>query len=707
MTNSRLKTYTPAENEIEQEYGTIAKANYGYNRTFLDYESNVSIRSDYNRSDYDYFRPSEAIPTDSKGIIALCMKAYENVGIVHNVINLMGDFTCQGIRIVHANKSIERFLNRWWNEIIDGPERANAFCNMLYRAGQVPVYRTEGKITTGVHKQLKSTKGGVLDEGEIPELVVNKKNIPIKYTFFDPIAIDVVGNEVASFIGKPIYRIKLIKSLQDKLTNVSSYAPAYREKVSPAFLNSISTGGYLDIDQDRFAMYHYKKDDWRVWAMPIIHPILPDLMHLQKCRLADSSALDSAISSVRLWTLGDLEHDIRPTKAGLMLLKNALANHATGRVLDLVWGPGLSFTESNSNSYQFLTADKYDAVNNAIYAGLGIPPTLTGNSDSGSAFSNSYISIKTLIERLNYGRSILVKFLNTELKRIQKSMGHSKPGIVVFDNDVMADESVYRNFLIELIDREYLSMESLHDKIKIPHEIEKTRISKEKKQRENGRLPDKAGPYHNTQIDDELRKIILQSGGIAPSELGIELLPKKPGEKTLNEMSAESEPNIPASPSKKNKPVDKGGRPPGKKDTVTRKQRRPSLRTGAFVDINIWANESQKTISNIITPAVLAHYNKQNCRQLNNVESEQLENIKFKILCSHNAYDAILPENVYNILQASSNIDSKYINIYKDFCSAFVKKNQRKPTMEEKRQIQSSSYSYVQAVKYIEEEKIT
>lgn len=677
--------------ETINEYGMVSKANYnGGMRTFNDYDGNVSVRSDYNRSDYDFFRPSESLPKDAKGTIALCMMAYESVGIVKNVIDLMGDFTCQGIRIVHKNKSIERFLNRWWHEVVKGTERSNAFCNLLYRGGQVPVYRTDGKITGAKHKQLKSAKG------DIEEDAFEKRVIPVSYTFFDPIAVEVIGGNLAAFVGKPEYRIKIMRSMRDDIINVGSNAPQYREYLPAAIQHALSTTGYLDIDQDRFSMHHYKKDDWRIWSMPVIQPILKDLMHLEKLRLADSAALDGVISSVRLWILGDIEHNIIPNKAMLAMLKNALANNASGRVLDLVWGPGIDFKESTSQAYKFLGPEKYVSTLNAVYSGLGIPPTLTGTSDA-SGFTNNYIAIKTLIERLNYGRHIVTAFWNKELKRLQKAMGHVSPGVVVFDNDVLADEQVYRTFLIELIDREYLSMESLHERIKIPHEVEKSRLAKEQKDRYSGRLPDKSSPYHNPHIDDDLRKIILTGGGIAPSEVGIELLPRKPGEKTVNEMKMEGMPSLFGNKQDKEKPINPNGRPFGQKDKKKRKQRQGYIRTGAFTDILVWATEAQKAIADIVTPAVLAHYNKSNCRKLSNQESEQLESLKFKVLCSFSPYSTISGENVYSILSSTPDIDSNLIITSREFATAFIDRNKREPNVEERKQIQASAYAFFQS----------
>jgi hypothetical protein len=134
----------------------------------------------------------------------------------------------------------------------------------------------------------------------------------------------------------------------------------------------------------------------------MIGSILDDIIMLEKMKLADIAALDGAISNVRLWTIGDLDHKIIPKKAVIDKLKNILASNVGGGTMDMVWGPELKFTESQSQVYRFLGSEKYQPVLTSIYAGLGIPPTLTGAS-SGGGYTNNYVSLKTLIERLEYG----------------------------------------------------------------------------------------------------------------------------------------------------------------------------------------------------------------------------------------------------------------------------------------------------------------
>ena len=52
-------------------------------QTYIDIEPNRSVRPSFNRSDYDAFRPGEAIPTKQKRIMAMCMSAYDRVGIIN------------------------------------------------------------------------------------------------------------------------------------------------------------------------------------------------------------------------------------------------------------------------------------------------------------------------------------------------------------------------------------------------------------------------------------------------------------------------------------------------------------------------------------------------------------------------------------------------------------------------------------------------
>ena len=73
------------------------------------------------------------------------MQAYDKVGIIRNVIDLMSDFASQGLAIVHPNKTIEKFYRKWWQEV-GGVDRSERFLNYLYRTGNVVVRRRTARI---------------------------------------------------------------------------------------------------------------------------------------------------------------------------------------------------------------------------------------------------------------------------------------------------------------------------------------------------------------------------------------------------------------------------------------------------------------------------------------------------------------------------------------------------------------------------------
>ena len=122
-------------------------------RSFLDIEPNLSVRQQFTRDDYYRFRTNERIPSQQKHIIKMCMDAYNKVGIIKNIIDLMGDFASQGITLVHPNKKIELFYKKWFQKV-GGRERSERFLNILYRCGNVIVKRRTAKVSKKAQQDL-------------------------------------------------------------------------------------------------------------------------------------------------------------------------------------------------------------------------------------------------------------------------------------------------------------------------------------------------------------------------------------------------------------------------------------------------------------------------------------------------------------------------------------------------------------------------
>lgn len=668
--------------ENVDSYSGLYKTQGNTYRHFIDIEPSRSVRPQFTQQDYYAFRPNEAVPSQQRRVIKMCMDAYDKVGIIRNIIDLMGDFGCQGIQIVHQNKSVEKFYQQWFRSV-NGKERSERFLNNLYKTGNVITYRSYAKVSPRLNKYMKSLANDI--KVEIPNMTANI--IPWRYNFFNPLTTKMKDGQLSIFLGAPAYTINL-GSFFDRFTDGD--VPADIINSLPDNLKQAIKSGQKEIplDVDRLSVFHYKKDDWQQWANPMIYAILDDIIMLEKMRLADLSALDGAISNIRLWTLGNLEHKILPNKSAINKLRDILASNVGGGTMELVWGPELSFKESSSEVYKFLGSEKYTAVLNSIYAGLGVPPTLTGMATNGGGFTNNFISLKTLMERLQYGRDQLVRFWEKELEIVRQAMGFRHKAFIQFDQMSLSDEASEKNLLIQLADRDIISQETLLNRFKEIPQIEKIRLQREMEDRNDEKNPKKAGPYHSPQHKDNLEKIGLQTGKLLPKDVGLKssvpqdllLQPKPPSGFGGGGGSP------PAKPSNPN------GRPPASPDSGPRKQRvaKPRSQPGV-AELIVWTENAWDSISDTLTNAYLNKKQKKNLRQLTKSEIKELEQLKLDVLTNIDIMSEVDTSAIYKTLASGKitpadfseelennniNIDSLRMDIYrKNVIGLYVEHN--------------------------------
>jgi len=652
--SSKTDAFAKFSDNISSYVG-LPKAQGNHYRNFVDIESNRTVKPGFNPSDYYAFRPDEAVPQQQRRAIKMCMDAYDKVGIIRNIIDLMGDFGSQGIEIVHQNSSVEKFYQQWFRSV-NGKERSERFLNNLYKAGNVIIYRSYANMTPELTKYMKALSKDIrVDVPTVPE-----NQIPWRYNFFNPMTVKMTNGNLSLFMGAKDYTLSA-NTFLDKFPN-GDIPSTVLDTLPTAIKQSLQRGEkQIPLDQSRLSVFHYKKDDWLQWANPMIYAILDDIIMLEKMRLADLSALDGAISNIRLWTLGSLEHKILPNKAAINKLRDILASNVGGGTMELVWGPELSFHESNSEVYKFLGSEKYTAVLNSIYAGLGVPPTLTGMATNGGGFTNNFISLKTLVERLQYGRDMLVKFWEKEIEIVRKAMGFRYRAHIQFDQMSLSDEATEKNLLIQLADRDIISHETILERFKEIPEIEKIRLKRETSAREEGKSAPKASPYHDPKHKQNLEKIALQSGKVTPQDVGLKtsvpkdvLIPRPP-----------VAPAGSAAPSAK--PSNSNGRPPLSNDTGPRKQRVANPRSKPGVaELVVWSETSWEQLSDILTNAYLKSNNKKNLRQLTKAEVNNLEQLKVDVLTNLPLLEEVNEQVIAQLLSANSKTPIDFAKLLKN-----------------------------------------
>ena len=159
--------------------------------------------------------------------------------------------------------------------------------------------------------------------------------------------------------------------------------------------------------------------------------------------------------------------------------------------MDLIWGPDIQLIESKTSVHQFLGEGKYTPHLNSVYAGLGIPPTLTGTFGAAGT-TNNFISLKTLTQRLQYGRDVLTAFWENEIALVQEAMGFRYPAKIEFDRMDLSNEDSEKALLVQLADRNLISDELLQTRFGVDSDLEKSRLNREHKQRKTNRMIQKS-----------------------------------------------------------------------------------------------------------------------------------------------------------------------------------------------------------------------
>lgn len=657
--NGGQAKFTDAVNSAMPSYNGISRG--FYQDTFQSVRPGISGRPEMTREDYESFRPGEALPRKYKQIVTACDNLYYNFELVRNVIDLMSDFGCQGIRFVHPVKSQERFYNAWFKKV-NGFDRSERFLSGLYRHAMVVCEAQTGHLNIKVEREFYS------QAEETEPSFVKSKEIPLKYTFHPPGIVRPKNNINAS---KVLYEM----DVPDNKNN----------NTNPDMAGLLFTGKTRDLPLEKTFVYYFKKDDWQVKPIPFLFPLIQSAIMIKKLALADSAALDGAISAVRIFKLGNLEHKIAPTAGAVSRLDEILQSNVAAGTLDIIWGPDIELVESKTSVHQFLGQEKYAPHLQRLYEGLGIPPTLSGSGGTGT--TNNYVSLKVLMNRLEYGRTMLLQFWDEQVRLVQKAMGFARPAKIEFDFLNLGDEASEKALLIQLADRNLISDEKLQHQFGYDSEMEKTRLNRENRERRSGRRVSKRSGISD-DIQTALKKIALQKGFLTPEQLGVEIEKDTEKQKTPFDKQLDIQKQKAVAPVGKTATKPKG-RPSTSKDSTKRKTKtfKPKIKAA----LELWAADAQAKVNNIVKEQFLSLVGKKNMRQLTQAEIKQYAKITFGTFQNISPFQKIDKASVVVALEKpmSKTLYDEFI----DYQNGVKQEMKRDLTLDETKKVELFIYS--------------
>jgi hypothetical protein len=408
-------TYTPSL-EGEAYFNSTAKAAYSRrgSGTTTGSRSNriykVPQRDKYtNIRDgllpYDY----SASGINVRESIELCQKAYANVAIFRNAIDIMAEFANSDIFLDGGSKKSRDFIEAWFRKIKLWRVRDQYF-REYYRSGNIFFYKIDGRFNTDDFIKMTKTYGAVS---------VNK--IPIRYILLNPY--DMIARRTTGFETTGVYAKVLSEYEIERLKNPKNdYDREVYKGLPDNIKENFKMNGYqpdgakLEIAPESLRYSFYKKQDYEPFAVPFGFSVLEDINMKLEFKKIDQAIVRTIENVILLISMGN-----EPSKGGinhnnLTAMQELFKNESVGRVLVSDYTTKAEFVIPDMN--KILGYEKYRIVNEDIKDGL--QNIIVGSEK----YSNTAVKAEIFLERLKESRQgFLNDFLQPEIKQVCKNMG--------------------------------------------------------------------------------------------------------------------------------------------------------------------------------------------------------------------------------------------------------------------------------------------
>jgi hypothetical protein len=364
--------------------------------------------------------------------IELCQKAYANVSIFRNSIDVMAEFANSEIYLEGGNKSSRDFFYKWFNKIRLWDLKDQYF-REYYRSGNIFLYRVDGEFSLEDFATISKTYAA---EGLKP----NK--LPIKYILLNPF--DIVAKRSTSFATGAYEKI-LSEYDMERLRNpkddydkevLKGLPPDVQEKIKQG--QYYSSGLLIKLENEKLSYSFYKKQDYEPFAIPFGFSVLEDINAKLELKKMDQAITRTVENVILLITMGT-----EPDKGGinqnnLLAMQQLFMNESVGRVLVSDYTTKAEFIIPDIS--KIIGPEKYQVLNEDIRQGL--QNIMIGSEK----YNTTEVKARIFMDRLNEARrAFLNDFLQREIRRTAKNLGfRSIPTAKFVDMDSKDETEVLR-----------------------------------------------------------------------------------------------------------------------------------------------------------------------------------------------------------------------------------------------------------------------
>lgn len=394
---------------------------------------------------YEYSRDGVSV----RDAIELCQKAYANVAVFANAIDLMSEFANTEIFFEGGTKKGRQFFEAWLKKIKIW-KICDQYFREYYRSGNVFIYRIEGRFDTEDYMKLTQVYGAA---GEAD----GENKIPLKYIFLNPYGI--TAKTAATFTDS-VYEYMLSKYDLEKLKapqteedkEIAENLPSEAKKAL-ADKSYTSRGIKIPLDAKSVITSFSRKQDYEPFAIPFGYRVLEDINAKLELKKMDQAILRTVENAILLITMGAKPDEGGINQANLAAMQNLFKNESVGRVLISDWTTKAEFIIPDLK--KVLGPEKYETLNRDISEGL--QNVIIGEEKYG----NTQTKVQVFLEKLRESRNTFLNdVLQPEIKRIARSLGMRKIPNALFKSIDSQDKTQMQRVITRMMELGLLDVKS-------------------------------------------------------------------------------------------------------------------------------------------------------------------------------------------------------------------------------------------------------
>ena len=382
---------------------------------------------------------------DVRDAILLCQKAYANVAIVRNTIDIATEFANTDIYLEGGTERSREFFSKWFKKIKLWKMKDQYF-REYYRSGNIFYYRIDGKFNAEDFKLLS----GLSENG-----IVNNR-VPLRYILINPY--DIVA-KISSSFAEAVYEKVLSEYELERLKNPKDDADVELLKgFPPDVQDQIKSKQYfrdglkMKLDPQYLLYSFYKKQDYEPFAIPFAYPVLEDVNAKIELKHIDQAISRTVENVILLITMGAEPDKGGINPANMTAMQNLFMNESVGRVLVSDYTTKADFVIPDLK--KVVGEEKYRILNQDIKEGL--MNVLLGEEK----YNGQSAKISFFMERLKEARnSFLNDILQPEIIRISKDLGFRAYPTAKFTEIDLKDETQYMRTISRLMELSILTPE--------------------------------------------------------------------------------------------------------------------------------------------------------------------------------------------------------------------------------------------------------